>query len=146
MKKIMVINGPNLNLLGMREPNVYGTQTLETINNEIKAKADELGVEVIFYQSNCEGEIINVIHNALTDYDAAVINPGAYTHYSYAIFDAIKAVKKPFVEVHMSNINARDEFRSKSVTAPACVGQICGLGSKSYILGLQAAVFALNSD
>lgn len=140
MKRIMIINGPNLNLLGMREPNVYGSETLESINEEIAQKAQDMGVAVDFFQSNSEGEIIGEIHKAVSEYDGAVINAGAYTHYSYAIHDAIKAVKKPFVEVHMSNIHAREEFRNKSVIAPACAGQICGLGKMSYILGLEAVV------
>lgn len=140
MKRILIINGPNLDMLGMREPNVYGCDTLESINEEIAAKAKELGVSVSFFQSNSEGELITKIHSVAVDFDAAVINAGAYTHYSYAIHDAIKAVKKPFVELHMSNIHAREEFRSHSVIAPACVGQICGFGKMSYILALQAAV------
>ena len=145
MKKILVLNGPNLDMLGMREPNVYGNDTLESINEQIAAKAKELGVAVGFFQSNSEGELINKIHMVASDYDAAIINAGAYTHYSYAIHDAIKAVKKPFVELHMSNIHAREEFRSHSVISPACVGQICGFGKISYILALQAAV-SLISD
>ena len=145
MKKILVLNGPNLDMLGMREPNVYGNDTLESINEEIALKAKELGVAVGFFQSNSEGELINKIHTVASDYDAAIINAGAYTHYSYAIHDAIKAVKKPFVELHMSNIHAREEFRSHSVISPACVGQICGFGKMSYILALQAAV-SLISD
>lgn len=140
MKRILIINGPNLDLLGMREPNVYGCDTLESINEEIAAKAKELCVSVSFFQSNSEGELITKIHSVAADFDAAVINAGAYTHYSYAIHDAIKAVKKPFVELHMSNIHAREEFRSHSVIAPACVGQICGFGKMSYVLALQAAV------
>ena len=140
MKRILIINGPNLDMLGMREPNVYGCDTLKSINEEIAAKAKELGVSVSFFQSNSEGELITKIHSVAADFDAAVINAGAYTHYSYAIHDAIKAVKKPFVELHMSNIHAREEFRSHSVIAPACVGQICGFGKMSYILALQAAV------
>lgn len=143
MKRIMIINGPNLNLLGMREPDVYGSETLETINESIEKIANSLNISVSFFQSNSEGEIIDCIHKAVSEYDGAVINPGAYTHYSYAIYDAIKAVKKPFVEVHMSNINDRDDFRAKSVTAPACIGQISGFGANSYKLGILALETAI---
>ena len=144
MKKILVMNGPNLNLLGMREPNVYGNETLQTINDELAKKAVELGVEIEFYQSNSEGALIDKIHSVITKFDGAIINAGAYTHYSYAILDAIKAVKKPFVEVHMSNIHSREEFRNRSVIAPACVGQICGFGKMSYILALMALIDVIN--
>lgn len=146
MSKILVINGPNLDMLGMREPNVYGDDSLHAINEEIAAKAKEMGVFVSFFQSNSEGELINKIHSVAADYDAAIINAGAYTHYSYAIHDAIKAVKKPFVELHMSNIHAREEFRNKSVIAPACVGQICGFGKMSYFLALEAAVSLISDE
>ena len=142
MKKILVINGPNLNMLGIREPEIYGKNNLAALYDMIKKKAEELGVSVDFFQSNHEGEIIDRIHKAYNDSDAAVINPGAYTHYSYAIHDAIEAVGIPFVEVHISNIHKREEFRHKSVTAPACVGQICGFGFYGYILALEAAVNA----
>lgn len=138
MKKILVMNGPNLNLLGLREPNVYGADTLESINKEIAEKAEKMNVSVEFYQSNHEGELIDKIHSVVTDFDGVILNAGAYTHYSYAILDAIKAVKKPFVEVHMSNIHQREEFRHKSVISPACVGQICGFGKMSYMLALDA--------
>ncbi len=138
MKKILVMNGPNLNLLGLREPNVYGADTLEGINKEISEKAEKMNVSVEFYQSNHEGELIDKIHSVVTDFDGVILNAGAFTHYSYAILDAIKAVKKPFVEVHMSNIHQREEFRHKSVISPACVGQICGFGKMSYMLALDA--------
>lgn len=140
MNRILVIHGPNLNLLGQREVNVYGQGTLENINRLIEEEAQRLGVKVEIMQSNHEGDIIDSIHSARTNYDAIVINPGAFTHYSIAIRDAIKAVEIPTVEVHLSNIHAREEFRTKSVTAPVCVGQISGFGGDSYILGLNAVV------
>ncbi|MCX7715132.1 MAG: type II 3-dehydroquinate dehydratase [Clostridia bacterium] len=138
MKKILVINGPNLNLLGMREPGVYGSGTLNDLICEIRKKADKLGIEVDFFQNNIEGEIINAIHSALGKFDGIIINPGAYTHYSYAIRDAISAVNLPCIEVHISNIHKREEFRHVSVIAPVCVGQICGLGKTGYLLALEA--------
>ena len=140
MLKVLVLHGPNLNLLGMRETNVYGQESLDSINAGIKAEAEILGVDVFFIQSNHEGEIIDNIHGAQNKYDAIVINPGAYTHYSIAIRDAIKSIDVPTFEVHLSNIHAREEFRSKSVTAPVCIGQISGFGANSYILGLHAVV------
>ncbi|BCS80880.1 type II 3-dehydroquinate dehydratase [Anaerocellum diazotrophicum] len=139
MKKVLVINGPNLNLLGIREKNIYGSVVYEDVLKSISQKAQELGFEVEFFQSNHEGEIIDKIHRAYFEkVDAIVINPGAYTHYSYAIHDAIKAVNIPTIEVHISNIHAREEFRRKSVIAPACTGQISGFGTKSYIIALYA--------
>ena len=144
--KILVINGPNLNLLGEREPGYYGTDTLASINADLEKKAAELGTEIEFYQSNHEGAIIDRLHaaraNANGGIDAIVLNAGAYTHYSYAIRDAIAAIKLPVVEVHLSNIHARDAFRETSVIAPVCVGQISGFGAYSYTLGLYAAVNA----
>jgi len=139
MKKVLIINGPNLNLLGMREKAVYGTETLEDIAKKTSVEASKLKVDVEFIQTNHEGEIIDRIHEAKENIDVIIINPGAYTHYSIAIRDAIKAVEIPTIEIHLSNIHAREEFRSDSVIAPVCVGQICGFGSKSYILGLNAA-------
>ncbi len=136
--KILVINGPNLNMLGVREPETYGTQTLKDINNDLMNYAKGKGVECSFFQSNCEGEIISAIQSVLTEYDACIINAGAYTHYSYAIRDAISSVNKPFVEVHMSNVMAREEFRHKSVIGPVCVGTIAGFGAESYRLALSA--------
>ena len=144
--KILVINGPNLNLLGEREPGYYGTDTLASINADLEKKAAELGCAIEFYQSNHEGAIIDRLHaaraNANGGIDAIVLNAGAYTHYSYAIRDAIAAIKLPVVEVHLSNIHARDAFRETSVIAPVCVGQISGFGAYSYTLGLYAAVNA----
>ena len=136
--KLLVINGPNLNMLGLREPGVYGNDTLESINKEILSKAKEKGIEVNFFQSNIEGEIINKIHSAMGVYDGIIINPGAYTHYSIAIRDAIASVNVPAVEVHLSNIHKREQFRHTSVTAPVCTGQITGFGKKGYIMALEA--------
>ncbi len=136
--KLLVINGPNLNMLGLREPGVYGNDTMESINKEILSKAKEKGIEVNFFQSNIEGEIINKIHSAMGVYDGIIINPGAYTHYSIAIRDAIASVNVPAVEVHLSNIHKREQFRHTSVTAPVCTGQITGFGKKGYIMALEA--------
>ncbi|MBE6611465.1 MAG: type II 3-dehydroquinate dehydratase [Ruminococcaceae bacterium] len=144
--KILIINGPNLNLLGEREPGYYGTDTLASINEGLEKLAAELGTEIEFYQSNHEGAIIDRLHaarkNADGGIDAIVLNAGAYTHYSYAIRDAIAAIKLPVIEVHLSNIHARDAFRETSVIAPVCAGQISGFGAYSYTLGLYAAVNA----
>ena len=137
--KIAVIHGPNLNLLGLREPDFYGTDTYEDTNRKILEHGTKLGLEVQITQSNHEGAIIDAIHEAVNWADALVINPGAYTHYSHAIADAIRGVRLPCVEVHISNIHAREEFRHQSVIAPACVGQIAGFGTTSYLLGLDAA-------
>ncbi|WP_039764587.1 type II 3-dehydroquinate dehydratase [Caldicellulosiruptor sp. F32] len=139
MKKILVINGPNLNLLGIREKNIYGNTNYDELLEMISKKAIELNLNILFFQSNHEGEIVDRIHKALDEnIDGIIINPGAYTHYSYAIHDAIKAVNIPTIEVHISNIFAREEFRKRSVIAPACVGQISGFGIKSYIIALYA--------
>lgn len=137
MKKYLIINGVNLNMLGIREPGIYGGNTLKNLENGIRKKAEELGVEAEFFQSNFEGEIVEKIHAALGVYDGIIINPGAFTHYSYAIRDALASVKTDTVEVHISNIHKREEFRHKSVTAPECIGQICGLGFKGYELALE---------
>lgn len=138
MKKILVLNGPNLNMVGIREPGVYGSETLESINREIAEYGKTIGIECEFKQSNCEGTIIDIIHSVLTEYDGCIINAGAYTHYSYAIRDAIAAVNKPFVEVHMSNVHTREEFRHTSVISAVCEGVIAGFGKNSYILGVKA--------
>lgn len=140
MKKVLVINGPNLNLLGTREKDVYGTETLESIAKKVNAEGKKLNAEIAFIQSNHEGEIIDRIHDANGKYDVIIINPGAYTHYSIAIRDAIKGVDIPAIEVHLSNIHSREEFRHKSVIAPVCVGQISGFGGYGYIMALNAAV------
>ncbi len=138
MKKVLVIHGPNLNLTGLREPGVYGTVSLADINEEILQTAKEMGLECEVFQSNHEGAIIDKIHQTLEGTDGIILNAGAYTHYSYAIRDALASVKKPCVEVHLSNIHAREEFRKTSVIAPVCVGQICGFGKDSYLLALAA--------
>ena len=130
--KFLVINGPNLNLLGLREPAIYGSRSFAALQDFIRASAAEAGVEVELFQSNHEGALIDAIHAADGVYDAIVMNPGAYTHYSYAILDALKAVNVPCMEVHISNVHQREAFRHTSVTAPACVGQICGLGLFGY--------------
>lgn len=143
MKKVIVLNGPNLNLLGIREPRVYGNQTLLGICERLEIEAESYKIGLEFYQSNHEGEMIDRIHEAYKDgYDGIIINPGAFTHYSFAIRDAISSVRLPAIEVHLSNIHAREEFRSKSVIAPVCIGQISGLGADSYSL----ALFALSKQ
>lgn len=135
--KILVINGPNLNLLGTREPEIYGSATLSSIEKEILEYAESFkGVEVEFFQSNHEGEIVDKIQSAKGLYDGIIINPAAYTHTSVAIADAIKAVNLPAVEIHLSNINSREDFRKKSITAPSCIGQISGFGKNGYLAGL----------
>lgn len=139
MKKILIINGPNLNLLGTREPTIYGSETLLDIAKAVEVKSLQLGVETDFVQSNHEGEIIDKIHAAPGVYETIIINAGAYTHYSIAIRDAISACEIPTIEIHLSNIHAREEFRHKSVIAAVCKGQICGFGKNSYLLALQAA-------
>lgn len=140
MKKILVVNGPNLNMLGVREPGIYGSATLKDIEASLRALAGDLAVEVVFFQSNHEGAIIDRIHQAFGDCDGLVINPGAFTHYSYAIRDAIDSVKIPAIEIHISNVHAREEFRHQSVIAPIAVGQIMGLGVFGYQLALRGIV------
>ncbi len=136
MPRILVVNGPNLNLLGKREPEVYGTETLDELNGKLVDMAKELGVEVSFFQSNSESEIIDYLHKEGFDADGLIINPGALTHYSYALRDAIAAVGIEAVEVHMSNIYAREEFRRKSVMAPVCTGHLVGFGFYGYAMAL----------
>ncbi len=138
MKKVLILNGPNLNLLGKREPGVYGQDSYEAVCGRIAARARELGMEPSFFQSNSEGALIDALHQAMDVYDGVVLNAGAYTHYSYAIRDAIAAIRLPVIEVHLSNIHAREEFRHTSVLAPVCRGQISGFGPVSYLLALQA--------
>lgn len=138
MKKVLVVHGPNLNLLGQREPEVYGKMTLDQINERLREKAAELGLELSIHQSNHEGEIVELIQRAPGSFAAILINPAAYTHTSVAIRDALAGVGLPAVEVHLSNLHAREEFRQRSLTAPVCRGQIMGFGAYSYILGLLA--------
>jgi len=136
--KILVINGPNMDRMGERDTSVYGSDTLPEINEKIKTLASGLGVSVEFFQSSSEGDIVSKIGSAGGNYDGVIINPAAYTHTSVAIRDAIEAVKIPVIEVHLSNIYAREEFRAKSLTAAVCAGQITGFGSDSYLLALRA--------
>lgn len=138
MKKILLIHGPNLNLLGEREPGIYGRDTMASINAEVIDKCHKNGMECTAFQSNTEGAIIDQIHAAQGDCDAIILNAGAYTHYSIAIRDAIAAVRLPVVEVHLSNVHAREEFRHTSVIAPVCAGVIAGFGKNSYLLAVDA--------
>ncbi|MBE7012874.1 MAG: type II 3-dehydroquinate dehydratase [Ruminococcaceae bacterium] len=137
--KIMVINGVNLNFVGIREKNIYGDKSFESLCNGIKEYAEQKGVEVTLFQSNCEGEIVDALQRAYFEgYDGVIINPGAYTHYSYAIYDAIKSISIPCIEVHMSNVHSREDFRKIGVTTAACKGQISGFGENSYKLAIDA--------
>jgi len=141
MKKILVVHGPNLNLLGSREPSIYGAASLDEINGILQTFACQRGVELSFFQSNHEGDIVDMIGKSVKDgFSSIVINPAAYTHTSVAIRDAISAIKVPTVEVHLSNIYKREEFRHHSLIAPVCAGQISGFGVQSYVLGLTAAI------
>ena len=138
--KILVINGVNMNMLGHREPEKYGEMTLEQLEYDLKNFASELGITLDTYQSNIEGEIVEKIHSSKENYDGIVLNAGAYTHTSVAIRDAICAVKAKVVEIHMTNIHAREEFRHTSLIAPVCIGQISGFGANSYKLGIRGLV------
>ena len=141
--KILVLHGPNLNLLGLREPDIYGASTFDDINRKIQNHAKAHDMEVKIEQSNHEGALIDALHNAVSWADAVVLNAGAFTHYSYAIADAIRAIRLPVVEVHLTNVHAREAWRHKSVIAPAVVGQIAGFGPDSYLLALDAVVATL---
>lgn len=138
MKKILVLLGPNLNMVGVREKSIYGAEAAESIEIQIKEYAENNGLSADIFQSNHEGYLIDKIHAAKDVYSGVIINAGALTHYSYALRDAIACVKVPFIEVHMSNIHAREEFRHKSVIAPVCAGQIAGFGKNSYFLAINA--------
>lgn len=140
MLNFLVINGPNLNLQGMREKEVYGSLTLEEINNLILQAFNSKNINIDFFQSNVEGEIINKLHESRISYSAVIINPGAYSHYSIAILDAIRCIDIPVVEVHLSNIFSREEFRQKSVTSSACMGVISGFGYYSYIMAINSMI------
>ena len=144
--KILIINGPNINLLGTREPEIYGALTMDNINDSLLDYAKTLGVEIETFQSNIEGEIVDKIQQSKKDCAGIVINPAAYTHTSVAIRDAIAAVNMPAVEVHISNIHSREEFRKNSFIAPVCIGQISGFGADSYRLGLKGLVDFLNNN
>ena len=138
MKKIIIINGPNLNLLGDREQGIYGNSSLEDIKKQTQIKSSKLNLECFFYQSNSEGELINLIQSAGTDYDGLIINPAAFTHTSVALLDALRSVNKPKIEIHLSNIYNREDYRKKSITSEGVNGLICGFGSLSYILAIEA--------
>ena len=138
--KILFLNGPNLNLLGQREPEVYGSTTLADIEKKVRERAADFNAEIAFRQSNVEGELVNWIQEAKSKFDVIVLNAAAYTHTSIALRDAIAAVGVPTIEIHLSNVHAREEFRHKSLIAPVCCGQILGFGQKSYILAVEAAV------
>jgi 3-dehydroquinate dehydratase-2 len=139
--KILFLNGPNLNLLGQREPEVYGRETLADIEAAVRERAKQLKVKIGFRQSNVEGELVGWIQQAKGSFDVIVLNAAAYTHTSVALRDAISAVELPTIEIHLSNVHAREKFRQKSLIAPVCCGQIIGFGSKSYILAVEASVY-----
>ncbi len=138
MKKVLVINGANLNFLGKREKHIYGGESLDDINRYVYEEGMKISIHTDFYQSNHEGDIIDKIQQEHENYDGFIINPGAFTHYSYAIYDSILSVNKKFVEVHLSNIFNREDFRCRSVIAKGCIGQISGFGKNSYVLALNA--------
>ncbi len=145
--KFAVIHGPNLNFTGIREPGIYGRRTLEDINQTIAAYAAEKGVSVSFFQSNVEGELINHLQQCYFEQvDGIILNPGAFTHYSYALHDAIRSISIPTVEVHLSNIHQRESFRRTSVTAPACIGQLCGFGETGYLLAIDGLLAHLQQQ
>ncbi|EEX10776.1 3-dehydroquinate dehydratase, type II [Ruegeria lacuscaerulensis ITI-1157] len=146
MRSILVVNGPNLNLLGTRQPEVYGHTTLKMLEDQCMAHGQSLGLKVETFQSNSEGALIDAIHAARDVHDGIVLNAGAYTHTSIALMDALAAVQLPVIEVHMSNIHAREPFRHRSYIAPVAIGQICGFGAYSYILALDALARHFQGD
>lgn len=145
MPSVLILNGPNLNLLGTRQPEVYGATTLADVEKMCRDAGERLGISIAFEQSNHEGTLIDQIHSAGTSHSAIILNAGAFTHTSVAIMDAISSVDVPVVEVHLSNIHAREEFRHKSYVAPVAIGQICGFGAKGYVLALEALAERLAS-
>lgn len=144
-RSILILNGPNLNLLGTRQPEVYGTTTLQDVENICVVHAETLGVTVVFRQSNHEGELIDALHAARGTFDGVILNAGAYTHTSVALMDAIASIQLPVVELHLSNIHAREEFRHKSYIAPVAIGQICGFGAAGYPLAMDALLSYLGA-
>lgn len=142
--KILVINGVNLNMLGQREPEIYGCETLNDIANKIKCHCDSKGISVDFYQSNIEGELVNSVLDAKDQYDGMIVNFGAYSHYSIALHDSLAMVKIPVIEVHLSNVHSREEYRHNLLTGGVCKGIICGLGSNGYILAVDALENIIN--
>ena len=143
MTKILVLNGPNLNLLGTREPDIYGHMTLDDINARMRRRAEAAGAAIEFFQSNHEGALVDAIQAARGTADYIILNAGAFTHYSIAIRDAVAAVDVPVIEVHLSNIHRREEFRHTSVIAPVALGQICGFGAESYMAALAVVVYRM---
>lgn len=144
MASVLVLNGPNLNLLGTREPQIYGSTTLKDIERIMANRAKEVGLTIDFFQSNHEGELVDRVQQANHHYDYIIFNAAAFTHYSIALRDAIAAIDVPVIEVHISNIHKREEFRHTSVLAPVALGQICGLGIESYLAALEAVIYKLN--
>ena len=143
---ILVLNGPNLNLLGTREPEIYGADTLAEIMDDLRVHGKERGIEVVDHQSNIEGELVNRLHEARGEVEGVVFNPGAFTHYSIALRDAILAVELPVIETHLSNVHAREEFRHTSMLAPVCLGVVAGFGRNSYLVALDALIRHLGLD